>query len=161
MAEHLVPSVKPAGVSAQKPFHAGDQIRLGCLDHEMKMIRHENISMNLSKRHSELTPFLCGAEVAGRGWELDAALHRRLAIKREFAFYHSLDSVKGNKVWATALESAIQKKTTNGREFTRIWSDVSLCRITARFHHPQLNLPQSDANASRFHWCLFAVEFGS
>ena len=50
MAEHLVPPVEPAGVSAQKLFHASDQVRLRRLDHEMKMIRHEDIGMNLPAR---------------------------------------------------------------------------------------------------------------
>ena len=47
MAEQLVPPVETAGVSAQKPLHACDQIGLGRLDHEMKMIRHEHIGVNL------------------------------------------------------------------------------------------------------------------
>ena len=47
MAEHFVPPIEAAGVSAQKPFHPGDQIGLGRLDHQMKMIRHEDIGVDL------------------------------------------------------------------------------------------------------------------
>jgi hypothetical protein len=32
---------------AQKPFHPSDRIRPRRLDHQMKMIRHEDISVNL------------------------------------------------------------------------------------------------------------------
>ncbi len=47
MAEELVPPVEAAGVGAQKPFHPGDQIRLRRLDHEVKMIRYEDVGVNL------------------------------------------------------------------------------------------------------------------
>jgi hypothetical protein len=35
-----------SGWCKAKPFHPGDQIRLGRLDHQMKMIRHEDVSVN-------------------------------------------------------------------------------------------------------------------
>ena len=39
--------VEATGVGAQQPFHAGDEIGLGCLDDEMKMVRHEAAGMDL------------------------------------------------------------------------------------------------------------------
>src|SRR5439155_809032 len=42
--------VEPSGVSAQKPFHARNQVRLGRFDHQVKMIGHEAIGMNLPSR---------------------------------------------------------------------------------------------------------------
>ena len=63
MAEQLVPPVEPAVVSAQKPRHARDQIGLGRLHDEMKMIRHEDTGLNL--------PAGLGARLAQR---LDEAL---------------------------------------------------------------------------------------
>ena len=36
VTEQLLPPFEAAGVGAQKPFHARDQIRLGRLDHQMK-----------------------------------------------------------------------------------------------------------------------------
>ncbi len=63
MAEQFVPSVEAAGVSAQQPFHPGDQVRLRRLDHQMKMIRHEDVGVNLPAR--------LGANLAQR---LDEAL---------------------------------------------------------------------------------------
>jgi hypothetical protein len=50
VAEQFVPPVETAGVSAQQPFHPGDQIRLRRLDHQMEMIRHENVGVNLPAR---------------------------------------------------------------------------------------------------------------
>src|SRR6266404_5105335 len=47
MPEELVPTIEPGRVSAQKPFHAGDQVALGRLDHQMKMIAHQTIRMYL------------------------------------------------------------------------------------------------------------------
>jgi hypothetical protein len=67
MTRELVPPVEAAGVGAQKPFHPGDQIRLGRLDHQMKMIRHENVGVNL--------PVRLGASLGER---LDKALAIRI-----------------------------------------------------------------------------------
>ncbi len=53
MAEQLVAAVEPARVSAQKPFHARNQVRLGRFDHQVKMIRHEAVGMNLPARPPE------------------------------------------------------------------------------------------------------------
>ena len=47
VAEELVTPVESTRVSAQQPFHPGDQIWLRRLDHDMKMIRHEDIGVNL------------------------------------------------------------------------------------------------------------------
>ena len=52
MAEELVTSVEATGVSAQQPFHPGDQVGLRRLDHHMKIIRHEDIGVNLLARLS-------------------------------------------------------------------------------------------------------------
>src|SRR5262249_6221496 len=41
MANQLMPPIKPAGVSAQKPFHARDQIGLRCFGNQIKMIPHQ------------------------------------------------------------------------------------------------------------------------
>ena len=45
-----MPPVKPTGVSAQKPFHPGDQIALRRLHHPMKMIAHQAIGLHLPIR---------------------------------------------------------------------------------------------------------------
>jgi len=45
--EELMPPVEAGGVSAQKPFHADNPIRLRRLDHEVKVIRHEDKGVNL------------------------------------------------------------------------------------------------------------------
>ncbi|MCG3776134.1 MAG: hypothetical protein JW395_2983 [Nitrospira sp.] len=50
MAEEIVTPVEATRVSAQQPFHPGDQIWLRRLDHPMKMIRHEDIGVNLPAR---------------------------------------------------------------------------------------------------------------
>jgi hypothetical protein len=50
VAEELVTPVEATRVSAQSPFHPGDQIRLRRLDHPIKMIRREDIGVNLSAR---------------------------------------------------------------------------------------------------------------
>jgi hypothetical protein len=47
MAKQFVATVEASGVGAQQPFHAGNQIGLGCFDDEMKMIVHQAIRMNL------------------------------------------------------------------------------------------------------------------
>jgi hypothetical protein len=43
----FVPPIEPAGIGAQKPFHAGDQGGLRRFDDEMKMISHQAPRMNL------------------------------------------------------------------------------------------------------------------
>src|SRR5450756_2285101 len=50
MAEELVPPVAAAGVGAQKRFHSSDQIRPRRLDHQMKMIRQEDVGMEPASR---------------------------------------------------------------------------------------------------------------
>ena len=41
VAEEFMASVEAAGVGAEEPFHAGDEIGLGRFGDEMKMIAHE------------------------------------------------------------------------------------------------------------------------
>jgi hypothetical protein len=50
VAKELVTPVEATGVSAQQSFHSGDPIWLRRLDHPMKMIRHEDIGVNLPAR---------------------------------------------------------------------------------------------------------------
>jgi hypothetical protein len=50
VAEELVTPVEATRVSAQQPFDPSDQIWLRRLDHQMKMIRHEDIGVNLPAR---------------------------------------------------------------------------------------------------------------
>jgi hypothetical protein len=45
-----VTPVEATRVSAQQPFDSCDQIGLRRLDHPMKMIRHEDIGVNLPAR---------------------------------------------------------------------------------------------------------------
>jgi hypothetical protein len=47
MPRQIVPPVEATGVSAQKPFHPNDEIGLGRFDHQMKMIWHQDIGVNL------------------------------------------------------------------------------------------------------------------
>jgi hypothetical protein len=47
VAEEFVAAVEAARVGGKEPFHAVDEIGLGCLEDEMKMIVHEAIGMNL------------------------------------------------------------------------------------------------------------------
>ena len=74
MAEELVPPVEATRVSAQQPFHPGDPIGLRRLDHPMKMIRPEDIGVNL--------PVRLGANLAQR---LDEALAIRIIPEDQFA----------------------------------------------------------------------------
>ena len=74
MAEEPVTPVEATRVSAQQPFHPGDQIWLRRLDHPMKMIRHEDIGVNLPAR--------LGANLAQR---LNEALAIRIIHEDPFA----------------------------------------------------------------------------
>lgn len=74
MTREPVPPVEAVGIGAQKPFHSGDQIRLRRLDHQMKMIRHKDIGVNLPVR-------LC----ARLGEGLDKALAVRLVQEDRLA----------------------------------------------------------------------------
>src|SRR5580704_6534608 len=47
MAEELVPPIEPARVRSEKPFHARHQICLGGFHHQMKMIDHQAVGVNL------------------------------------------------------------------------------------------------------------------
>ncbi len=47
MPRQIVPPVEATGISAQKPFHPNDQIGLGRFNHQMKMIWHQDIGVNL------------------------------------------------------------------------------------------------------------------
>ena len=74
VAEELVTSIEATRVSAQQPFHPGDQIGLRRLDHPMKMMRHEDIGVNLPTR--------LGASLAQR---LNEALAIRVIHEDQFA----------------------------------------------------------------------------
>src|SRR5207237_7197012 len=43
----LVPDVKALGVNPRKPLHPGNQIGPWSLDHKVKMVAHQTISMDL------------------------------------------------------------------------------------------------------------------
>src|SRR6185436_12347878 len=43
----FVATIEARGVSAEEPLHPSDQVWLGCLDHEMKMIRRQAKRMHL------------------------------------------------------------------------------------------------------------------
>src|SRR6266478_8352235 len=47
MAKFLMPPVVAAGVSAQQPLHSNDQIGLRGFEHQMKVIAHQAIRMDL------------------------------------------------------------------------------------------------------------------
>ena len=70
----LATPVESTRVSAQQPFHPGDQIGQRRLDHDMKMIRHEDIGVNLPAR--------LGANLAQR---FDEALAIRIIHEDQFA----------------------------------------------------------------------------
>ena len=74
MAEELVTPVEATRISAQQPFHPSNQIWLRRLDHPMKMIRHEDIGVNLPAR--------LGANLAQR---LNEALAIRIIHENQFA----------------------------------------------------------------------------
>ena len=74
VAEELVTPVEATRVSAHQPFHSGDQIGLRRLDHPNKMIRHEDIGVNLPAR--------LGANLAQR---LNEALATRIFQEDPFA----------------------------------------------------------------------------
>ena len=57
--EHFVAAIEPRGVRAQEPAHPGDEIGVGRLDDEVKMIAHETIRVNL--------PIGFGANLGERG----------------------------------------------------------------------------------------------
>jgi hypothetical protein len=52
VAEELLTPVEATRVSAQQPFHPGDQIGQRRLDHHMEMIRYQDIGVNLPARLS-------------------------------------------------------------------------------------------------------------
>ena len=74
VAEELVTPVEATRAGAQQPFHPDDQIGLRRLDHPMKMIRHEDIGVNLPAR--------LGANLAQR---LNEALAIRIIHENQFA----------------------------------------------------------------------------
>ena len=74
VAEELVTPVEATRLSAQQPFHPSNQIGLRRLDHPMKMIRHEDIGVNLPAR--------LGANLAQR---LNEALAIRIIHEDQFA----------------------------------------------------------------------------
>ena len=82
MTEQLVPPFEPAGVGAQKPFHSRDQIGLGRLDDQMKMIRHEHVGVDL--------PAGLGARLA-QGFDKTLAI--RLVLEDRFAAVAAIHDV--------------------------------------------------------------------
>src|ERR1043166_3995744 len=57
VAEQFMPAIEPAGIRAQEPFHADDQIGPGRFEHQMKMIEHEtkrgHLPIGLGARFTE------------------------------------------------------------------------------------------------------------
>src|ERR1022692_1383840 len=47
MTKELMSPVEARSIRAQKPLHASDQVGLGRFDHQMKVVQHQTISMNL------------------------------------------------------------------------------------------------------------------
>ena len=47
MAKESVPTVETRAVGSQKPFHPGDQVGLRRFHHQMKMVSHQTIGVNL------------------------------------------------------------------------------------------------------------------
>jgi hypothetical protein len=50
MTNELVPVVEPDGVSAPQPAHAGDQVCIGGLHHQVVVVGNETIGMDLPAR---------------------------------------------------------------------------------------------------------------
>ena len=97
MAEEFVPPVEATRVSAQQPFHPGDQIGQRRLDHDMKMIRHEDIGVNLPARLS--------ASLAQR---VDEALAIRIIHEDPFAPVTAIHDVINR---ASILDSQLADQT--------------------------------------------------
>ena len=97
VAEELVTPVEATRVSAQQPFHPGDQIWLRRLDHPMKMIRHEDIGVNLPAR--------LGANLAQR---LNEALAIRIIHGDQFAPVTAIHDVINR---ASLLDSQLADQT--------------------------------------------------
>src|SRR5215218_3506838 len=73
MPEEFVPAIEPARVSAQEPFHPCDQIGLRRLHHEVEVVGHQAIGMNLPTRLG--TCFSqCGEEPLAIGVVLENSL---------------------------------------------------------------------------------------
>src|SRR5208283_2220424 len=47
MPEELMPAIEPSRVSAEEPFHARHQVWLRCLGHQVKVISHQAIGVDL------------------------------------------------------------------------------------------------------------------
>src|ERR1019366_594769 len=47
MTKELMSPVEARSIRAQKPLHASDQVGPGRFDHQMKVVQHQTISMNL------------------------------------------------------------------------------------------------------------------
>jgi hypothetical protein len=50
LPEELAPMIQPQGVTAQQPAHACHQMALGCFHHQMEMIAHQTVGVNLEIR---------------------------------------------------------------------------------------------------------------
>ena len=97
VAEELVPPVEATRVSAQQPFHPGDQIGQRRLDHRIKKIRHEDIGVNLPAR--------LGANLAQR---LNEALAIRIIHEDPFAPVTAIHDVINR---ASLLDSQLAGQT--------------------------------------------------
>ena len=112
MAEQLVAAVEPARVSAEKPFHARNQVRLGRFDHQVKMIRHEAIGMNLPAR-------LAARLAQG----LDKPLAVGVVVKDRFAPVPTIHDVVLNPKFARhtvaripSARAGVKRQLTNSRD---------------------------------------------
>jgi hypothetical protein len=47
MPKRLVSAVKTLGKGAQEPFHPGDQVGVGGLEHQVEMVSHQAVTVNL------------------------------------------------------------------------------------------------------------------
>ena len=47
VTEFPVSAIEARSVRAQQPFHAGDQVGLRCFDHQVKVVGHETVGMDL------------------------------------------------------------------------------------------------------------------
>ena len=47
VAEEFMTAIEASGVGAEEPAHASDEIAVGCLDDEVKMIAHQAIGVDL------------------------------------------------------------------------------------------------------------------
>ena len=100
MADELGPPVEATRVGTQQPFHPSDLIGLRRLDHPMKMIRPEDIGVNL--------PIRLGANLAQR---LDEALAIRSIPEDPFVPVNAIHEVINR---ASLLDSQLADPARRG-----------------------------------------------